>query len=383
MLRRYDVKSLFLSLLMCVTCLAETVEAADGCKTIFAPAALPSGAETRERPLTRVEGLERFQLAGHERTLRDLEDVFRSLVTGKEFELVIPRNYQFKLKFDSSYSVRHIEKDVIYFPYHLNGAVTSEAKYFHDLGSELAKAIEKIQFLQKTDQPVEWVEFMGMQYRFNASPSTGKNRSFFAHPAAVASLVETVQKIGRPPFMFVDASGAWHLTNQHFLQHLKDRGIHKIKVYRGHSGFDLFFYRALLGKDERTSRTEFADWLRRSVNGDARLFGERNWWNQIISRLENLSEREDQILLEIAGKATTSVMFTSLSHRNSRYWIHPRENSEVLELELDLDALPRSYLNQILTGLDIDVEIVFPFTTIEQIEAMKSALSIVSSSKIR
>ena len=94
---------------------------------------------------------------------------------------------------------------------------------YHDLLGRFYNELNKIQFLQQTRKPIEWVDFLGLQYTFNPSPTTGISRHAFARPDNVTSLAETVRDIGRPPFIYKKGSGDWHITNEHFLRHLKNR----------------------------------------------------------------------------------------------------------------------------------------------------------------
>lgn len=319
-----------------------------------------------------------YTMSESDRSFRDLEPVFKALVSNRAFDLIIPKDYQFQLAIDHAYSVRHSEKDVSYFPYHLDQATNDEARYFHDLLDRFSALLSKFQFLQMTKQTIDWVEWMGSSYRFNASPTTGKSSQFFAKQARVVSLQSTVKKIGRPPFTYIDTSGNWHITNQHFLKFLKNRGIEKVSLYRAQSGFDRYFYRLLLsqGNEESLRRAEFANWLRNQGAYHARPPNENGWWNEIIAKLDDVSQPTDAILLEIAGKSTTSLMFTSITNKYSSHWIGAKKDSEIIQVELNLDQLPEPYLEQIFVGDDLDTEVVFPFTSLEQMAAMRASLRI-------
>lgn len=322
-----------------------------------------------------------FKLTGQERSFRDLEPVFRKLVGGEPFELIVPRGYVFNLTPGvQSVRVRHAEKDVDYYPYYLRSAATVYEKYYHDLLGRFSDELNQIQHLQQTHQPIEWLDFLGMEYRFNPSPSTGISSRFFGQPERVETLVDTVRKIGRPPFIFKKGLGDWHITNEHFLRHVKKRNIPSIILYRAHNEFDIFYYRLLLSKKREAlkRRTEFAEWLKRQQLSSFRQPNDRVWWKEIISRLEDQSQPLDPILLMIAQKATTSVMFTSLTDAHSSYWLSPNQVSEIMKLKLNLDKLSDEYLEQIFVGRDLDIEIAFPFTTLAHLEAMRTALTVSS-----
>lgn len=96
----------------------------------------------------------------------------------------------------------------------------------------------------------------------------------------------------------------------------------------------------------------------------------------MAKRLENDSEPTNHLLLEIAQKTTTSMMYTSITNESSHIWLKRGEKSETIQIELNLAKLPESYLEQIFTGKDLDIEVVMPFTTLDQIEAMQRSLTI-------
>jgi len=69
-------------------------------------------------------------------------------------------------------------------------------------------------------------------------------------------------------------------------------------------------------------------------------------------------------------------MFTSLTDKTSFTWAQQKENSEVLELRLDLEKIPDWYIEQIIYGADLEVEVAFPFATEGQRDALRGSLKI-------
>jgi len=193
--------------------------------------------------------------------------------------------------------------------------------------------------------------------------------------------VKTTSKfcLGRPPFLFVNRSGDKTLTTEHLIRFLKKKGSRTLTLYRGHSSFDYFFYRLLLGDHRASSilRKKFANWLEENlIETSIARDVEQDWLRTIISLLRNKNTNIESILSEISSKLTTSVMFTSLTDKTSFTWAQQKENSEVLELRLDLEKIPDWYIEQIIYGADLEVEVAFPFATEGQRDALRGSLKI-------
>lgn len=232
-------------------------------------------------------------LSGKEKTLKDLEPVYRALGSSQPFELVIPHGYRFNFE-PFSFDV-YREKKVAHYPYHFDGTKTEEAQYRHDLLDNFTRELSTLQAEQNGQLTylLQWVDFLGSRYRFNASPASGKNYDVFAQPEKVTALGDRVRKIGRPPFTYQDANGNWHVTNEHFLRHLKKKGIQRIVLHRAHHGFDLPFYRLLLSPkpEEKTRRLELAQWMREQRPVTGRPPNDEAWWHSWRSAWKTIQNR--------------------------------------------------------------------------------------------
>jgi hypothetical protein len=352
-----------------------------GDKTLFEPEwgtydmAVGLGVSNISPEITAEKSRLKVVLTGQEQSFRELEPVFRALVGNQKFELVVPENVLPHLQEKTEDEADHSQKDVSYFPYHFTRAESEAAKYYQGLLTRFSSDLMKFQ-KEKVHERLWFKNYFGEWFRFHASPTSGKNRTYFAQPQKAQELVEAVQKYGKPPFLYVTDMGDVVITNESFIRHLKNRGHQSITLFRGHSDFDIHFYHLLLGKEDTIARKELADWIRERGFAPLREPQDFKWWKNLAQKLEDPSQPSDQILLQIAQSTTTSMLFTSLDTNFTDDYMNRAETSETLELNLDLNKLPDSYLEKIMVGGDEDVEVVFPYTSIEDIRALRSSLSI-------
>jgi hypothetical protein len=327
----------------------------------------------------------KYTMTGRESSLRELEPVFKSLRDGEPFELHIPKGTKFNLfPAEPSYRVRHSAGTVDYFPYELRRATSENDKYTDDKLRYLQTALYDLERAQKRREPLEKVwggNFDGRLF-FTASPTTAKSNSLFKHPERLEGIIERTQELGRPPFLYRKKNGDMVLTDEHLLSHLKKQGERKLTLYRGHHSFDYFFYRLLLGKEDQKLRNQFAQWLEKNAYNVAYMRHiEPRSVEGFIAMLRDKKVPTDDVLGALSSQATTSAMFTSMTRDHSGTWAENKDLSEVVTLELDLEKIPDSYLPQILYGNDLDIEIVFPFATAEQRQALRSAMTLKPSRK--
>jgi hypothetical protein len=328
-----------------------------------------------------------YTFSGREHSLRDLEQIFKQAVAGQNYEIVIPKKVRLNLfRTEPAYSVRYSERRVDYFPYRLGDAKSEDSKYLHDHLEALRDSLSMIERSQKSKSPLGdiWKFNLDGQFFFTQSPTAAASNRLFQRADRLLAVIDRTERLGRFPFMHIKENGDMVLTNEHFFEYLKRGGSRAITLYRGHHSFDYYFYNLLLKKEKdlKQLRSNFADWLEdQSLNLSISRNTERSQIQDFISRLNNKKEPIVAILSEMSKQLTTSAMFTSLTNATSAYWANGKNLSEIIQLKLDLRKIPDWYLKQILYGSDLEVEIVLPFATQSQIEALQNSLTIQRSRK--
>lgn len=346
---------------------------------LFTPTKLTAlNEENCKKKIARIPHLQ-FTMTGQESSLKDLEEVFSALYHGKSFELRIPKGIRLNLfPTEPKQSVRHIERTENYYPYRFKSAETLDAQYRDDIVSALRDCLYDIERAQKLKRPLPeiWKANFDGKFFFTRSPTTGKSNRLFQRPERLRDIVKRTQRLGTFPFLELQKNGDRVITNRHFLDYLKDGGNQSLKLYRGHGAFDTFFYRLLLGKENMQLRKKFALWLEEETLNFARSRNvSEEFTEKIIQKLRNNKIPTEEIIEDLSKNATTSAMFTSLSNTNSTYWTRGK-GSELLNLNLNLDKITAGYLEQVLFGADLDIEVVFPFLTSSQRTSLREALKI-------
>lgn len=334
-----------------------------------------------------TQGL-KIELNGASR-IKSVDSIFKALLTGTPFELKIPKNVKPRLSLKKqSHQVRYSAMDFPHFPYSLKAAHTDDDKFRHDQIIALSTFLEKIESAQHRGIPLSQLmrkTHLG-KYFFSSSPAAAKSRSFFSQPHKVTSLTERIIRLGRFPWVYIDQHGDYVVTNRNFISHLRQSGQKYLNVYRGHGDFDVYFYHLLMDGSKRTKlREDFAEWLQRNIlEVSDRRKVTKDVLRSFAERLRNQHHTLDSILGDMSKKMTTSTMFTSLTPNTAHFWLEgigktERDGlTEVLELRLDLTKLDDTYLEQIIYGNDLEVEVVFPFATDTQRAALRNAVSIQS-----
>jgi hypothetical protein len=326
---------------------------------------------------------ESISITGKEKSVRDLEPLFRKVENGEPLNIEI--SHRVKLKMfpeEPAYGIRYSERSVDYYPYHLKAATSDEDRYVHARLYEMNDLIFKIELAQKRGEPFrEYFSHSCVDdLCFLPSPVGANSRGMFKKPEGILRIIEQSKKFGRPPFIIMSKKGDLRITSEHFLRYKKRMGVRTLTLYRGHSGFDYFFYRLLLVEEKGAAkiRREFANWI------EGNLINEAYRRNVNEKRLEKFAEllrdkrvSTDTVFEEMSGELTTSAMFTSLTTNMTESWANPgKKYSEILTLSLDLEKIPEWYIDDVLFGKDLSVEVVFPYVTRDQRAALRSSLRI-------
>lgn len=334
------------------------------------------------------EKAHRITIKDEKMALNGINIFVYNILNKKKTEMVIPRDAKLNL-FPSTQGKamenrQTLEMHVVekYFEFAEQNRKAGRSGYFNfergnligPLLSNLFFKPEPLQALQKGSVFQKHTDFA-----FVRSEMAAKSRTLYQYPQAAEAIIQDVRSSGRMPFAYKDKNRNIVVTNEHLFRVYREQNIEKIHLYRGQGGFDVYYLRLLLNKskNEMQLRNEFAEWLikyQKEVQKSRGVTGEQ--YNKLIVDLQDSKRSLEDIFSQNSPIFTTSLMYTSLSKESPNFFAARTQNPEVLTLTVDLNKLPDWYIDRVIYGSDLNIEVVFPFITAQDRQVLREAVSI-------